>query len=126
MTERERLIELLKVPIHPRIGADPAEVVADYLLDNGVIVLPCKVGDTVYVICDGEISDQKVMGIDINPIRARIATECHFYHECVEEEPCICEAELCRWYFSDYEFGKSVFLTCEEAKKALKEREKNG
>lgn len=36
MTDREKLIELLKVPIHPRVAADPAEVVADYLLDNGV------------------------------------------------------------------------------------------
>lgn len=36
MTDREKLIELMKEPIHPRVGADPAEVVADYLLDNGV------------------------------------------------------------------------------------------
>ena len=41
---RDRLIELLSVPIYPREGADPAEVVADYLLDNGIIVPPCKVG----------------------------------------------------------------------------------
>ena len=34
---RERLIELLKVPIYPKEGVDLAEVVADYLLDNGVI-----------------------------------------------------------------------------------------
>ena len=26
------------------------EMVADYLLENGVIVLPCKAGDTVYTI----------------------------------------------------------------------------
>ena len=36
MEDREKLIQILSVPIHPRIGADPAEVVADYLLDNGV------------------------------------------------------------------------------------------
>jgi hypothetical protein len=36
MTDREKLIELLKVPIYPHLDADPAEVVADYLLDNGV------------------------------------------------------------------------------------------
>ena len=47
MTERERLIEILKVPIYPKEGVDPAEVVADYLLDNGVIVPPVKVGDVV-------------------------------------------------------------------------------
>lgn len=38
MTNKEKLVNLLKVPIHPRIDADPAEVVADYLLDNGVTV----------------------------------------------------------------------------------------
>lgn len=36
MTDREKLIEILKVPIFPHLDADPAEVVADYLLDNGV------------------------------------------------------------------------------------------
>ena len=33
---REKLIEILRVPIYPHLDADPAEVVADYLLDNGV------------------------------------------------------------------------------------------
>lgn len=37
---RERLIEILSQPIFPKVGVDPAEVVADYLLDNGVIVPP--------------------------------------------------------------------------------------
>ncbi len=38
MTDREKLIEILKVPIYPHEQADPAEVMADYLLDNGVTV----------------------------------------------------------------------------------------
>lgn len=38
MTIREKLIQILKVPIYPHLDADPAEVVADYLLDNGVTV----------------------------------------------------------------------------------------
>ena len=36
MTDRERLLEILNVPIHPRLDVDPLEAVADYLLDNGV------------------------------------------------------------------------------------------
>ena len=36
MADREKLIEILRVPIYPHLDADPAEVVADYLLDNGV------------------------------------------------------------------------------------------
>ncbi len=55
MTERERLIELLlevdyALDKDGRGARDSAEYIADYLLENGVIVLPCKVGDTVYVI----------------------------------------------------------------------------
>ncbi len=38
MTIRDKLVDLLKVPIYPRLDADPAEVVADYLLDNGMTV----------------------------------------------------------------------------------------
>jgi hypothetical protein len=35
---RDRLIELLKMPFYPKVGADPAEIVADHLLANGVIL----------------------------------------------------------------------------------------
>ena len=35
--EREKLIEILRVPIYPHELADPAEVVADYLMDNDVV-----------------------------------------------------------------------------------------
>ena len=43
---RERLIELLK----HEFGTKVSEITADYLLANGIIVPPCKVGDTVYYI----------------------------------------------------------------------------
>ena len=45
MTDRERLVRRLN-----DWGTVEAESLADYLLANGVIVLPCKVGDTVYYI----------------------------------------------------------------------------
>ena len=42
-THKEKLIDILSIPIHPRIGADYTEVVADYLLDNDVLpVVRCK------------------------------------------------------------------------------------
>lgn len=63
MTERERLIELLKRSLAQNISVcvddweTEVEVnydkVADYLLANGVIVPPCKVGDRVYVVYKG-------------------------------------------------------------------------
>ena len=43
MTDRERLLEILNVPIHPHENVDPLEAVADFLLDNGVRVpVLCK------------------------------------------------------------------------------------
>ena len=42
-THKEKLIDILSIPIHPRIGADYTEVVSDYLLDNDVLpVVRCK------------------------------------------------------------------------------------
>ena len=47
---RAKLIEILRKPIFPHGLVDPTEAVADYLLDSGVTVLPCKIGDTVWGI----------------------------------------------------------------------------
>ena len=49
MTERERLIEMLNEWGNKENDGVRAESIADYLLANGVVVLPCRVGDTVYV-----------------------------------------------------------------------------
>lgn len=45
LTERERLIKLL----NHEFGTEVSEIVADYLLANGVTMPPCKVGDMVYL-----------------------------------------------------------------------------
>jgi hypothetical protein len=46
---RERLIELIQTSVDG-CARHWAEVIADYLIDNGVVVPPCKVGQTVYVV----------------------------------------------------------------------------
>nr|DAJ47653.1 MAG TPA: hypothetical protein [Caudoviricetes sp.] len=48
MTERERLNELLKSCGY--IDEQFSERLADFLLENGVILLPYKIGDKVYKI----------------------------------------------------------------------------
>ena len=60
MTDREKLIEILRVPIFPHELVDPTEAVADYLLDNGVVVREKgewiwdkKFGDYKCSICGG-------------------------------------------------------------------------
>ena len=52
MTERDRLIELIVTAENEVFRAFPytnstkrIEMVANYLLENGVIILPCKIGD---------------------------------------------------------------------------------
>ena len=109
MTDRNRLIELLNVDMSGCDGCY-AEEMADYLIANGVICPPCKVGDTIYfeTYKRGEsigIQPHKVANINIV-----VSTERPY--GCVGAD------------IYDWEFGKTVFLTREEAEKALKARER--
>ena len=58
---RERLKELLEDAPRIAFSKDESEEIADYLIENGVIVPPCKVGDKVYKICFGKLSEQKII-----------------------------------------------------------------
>ena len=56
MTDRERLTALLMAGAGDCLGKGGAlncSRLADYLLEHGVIVLPCKAGDTLY--CESAI-----------------------------------------------------------------------
>ena len=111
MTDRDRLIEILKKPIYPKIGVDPAEVVADYLLANGVIVPPCKVGDVVYCL---------IQGFD-NPLKANVK------RIVIQESGVVLSCSVLGYFGQSYmatDFGKTVFLTEEEAEAKLKELNK--
>lgn len=117
---RDRLIELLdkKITIVELVDSDEvwtnkkiAEL-ADHLLAEGVIVPPCKVGDTVYTVSRKHPKKWKVHFIGYNSqgeFKMHIATE--KFTEMLEV-----------W---DYAIGKTVFLTREQAEKAL-ERSDNG
>lgn len=126
--QRKRLIELLSQPIFPKIGVDPAEVVADYLLDNGLIVPPCKVGDTVYILdvladnCKCADCDYYYAGGMGDLPECEKTRHGYRYHKCVEiiEQRATMQSILC-WLSCD-DFGKTVFLTREEAEKSLSER----
>lgn len=106
MTERERLIELLKnVPRNTRAFYDQF---ADYLLENGVIVLPVKVGDTVYILAgpnghkyEKDICEGFYIGDDGDvQVRVRNMKGNHGTYGVI---------------------GKTVFLTKEEAEQALED-----
>lgn len=126
MTEREKLIELLKaggklaveenhkyirefVKNHGRYSSKTDNnvpfdaIVADYLLTNGVTVLPCKVGDILYSIWE---DDESVFQIS--------------------EEKVIDVSEKMIWVngggFSVNNIGKSDFFSREEAEKEIERR----
>ena len=107
---RDRLIELLvgaddKVLSIPYVSEDGMVAIADYLLANGVIVPPCKVGDTVYCV-----RTVKVLESD-DRSRASFMTVCR---EEKRVSPVIFELSMID------SIGKTVFLTKEEAEQALK------
>lgn len=77
MTEREKLIALLDDGCYKACsdasGKKVNEVLADYLLENGVTILPCKVGDMVYSIWqddDGnlQIDETEIVDVSIHKI----------------------------------------------------------
>lgn len=104
MNERERLVEILdKAPKSLRY-----EDLPDYLLENNVVVLPCKIGDIVYVIpkykgkpyC-GVVSDKiQMIGITSRGWHIKTKGTSNFN--------------------KTYMLGKTAFLTKEEAEHALK------
>ena len=92
---------------------------ADYLLAEGVIVPPCKVGDVVYMPWRW----QGVEGIAILTVEYIINSEvgmCVGTDLTSDDEEYLYTYNNGEFYFSD--FGKTVFLTREEAEKALAER----
>ena len=108
MTDRERLIDLIDefgddiafcdICKRPDSDCDGCrnERFADYLIEHGVIVLPCNVGKILY--CESAIKGY---------ITYLVAPDLE-------------------WIFENREnFGKEIFFTREEAEKAIKERESN-
>ena len=106
MTERERLKKLL---MQKGLGVEGATIAADHLISNGVIVPPCKVGDTVYTYGARRVKPWKICFLGVNS-RGE-----YKFHVADEGYKHMIEA----W---NYDIGKTVFLTKEDAEKALKER----
>lgn len=103
---RDRLVELIQNSING-CAKHWAEVIADYLLANGVIVPPCKVGDKVYRTF-GNYCGEKIFEGVVAQISIVNNREIRFW---VYGHPL---------GFACHDIGKTVFLTREEAEKALK------
>lgn len=103
MNQKERLVELVKNAHDEQkyLTSDKSiNAITDYLLEQGVIVPPCKVGDVVYLITD-HTGDMR-------------RTVTGFTQDCILSYA---------MQIPMSEFGKTVFLTREEAEKALRKDE---
>ena len=111
MTERERLIEICDTN-NGWVDEVPAEKFADYLLANGVIVPPCKVGDSCYPLprYKTPIVERKISRITYSKRNIIIG----YYENDGQWRPPLRTRTL----------GEDVFLTKEETKKALEEMRK--
>jgi hypothetical protein len=121
MTDRERLIELIStkqtngVTEYANFPTVSNVELADYLLANGVIVPPCKVGQTVYFVYE---TDNETMFIDKGTIQSLSIDENGIWFRAIYEN-------LSSYWHTALSIGDTVFLTKEEAERALKERENN-
>ena len=120
MTERERLIDLIKQKqdggtkygdhILHETKCSNAEL-ADFLLENGVISLPCKLYDTVYLIVKGkaEVFEATVRRFSINQ-------KCELIIVIEHKEDGWFKTGNYKWS----SFGKWVFLNKKEAERKLR------
>ena len=114
MTERERLVELIDQGQGDIYGITQSENIADYLLENGISILPCKIGNTLYYHdykC-GAFNDDKSEWNIIDSIVCEIR---------IKKKGVLVEMSSGR-IFTHKDFGKIIFNTKEEAEKALTER----
>ena len=114
-------VEALKANLH----ISP-ERIADYLIKEGVIVPPCKVGQTLYKFDDyvwksdcEECEHFEAGWYDCPPECAKTRSNSKHF-ECIEIVEIIATKESIFSYMNLDWFGKKVFLTREEAEQALK------
>ncbi len=121
MTDRERIIKLLcNAPLgyktfESQYYKSTISKIADYLLANGVIVPPVSVGDKVYIIDEGdEGTEPYVLGVTVTTVGYDIGG---FW--ITMSLPLGFKMSS---HIGERSFGKTVFLTKEEAEQVLNKR----
>ena len=112
MTDKDKLLKLLDDFYYSieSITREDLEQIVNHLIANGVIVPPCKVGDTVYYLEGSRILDGTVKSFST-------IIKDNYFVVYVETKYSILGIER----FGYWMFGKRIFLTREEAEQALKE-----
>ena len=126
--ERKRLVKILKENCHcinedcekcSSNGICFTHREADHLLDNGIVVPPCKVGDMVYALWETPTLYTETKYV-LYSAEVKEVSQCKRNNRLVliyKLEPTSFRGRI-REFF-DYDFGKTVFLTREQAEKAL-------
>ena len=132
--QRERLVELIQEGkshafcdiCEGRNDCESCENerIADYLMSNNVVVLPCKVGDTVYsfsadfgVVLPYLVGTLNIGYMGKSGVYYGYEANCHD----PETDELLDEID-----FESEDIGKTVFLSRAEAENVLKERKENG
>lgn len=115
--QRERLVELLDkafLECDDNYGRPCTEQVADHLMSNNVVVLPCNVNDTVWYI------DQKynIQEAEVSCIDIRGYTNKHIIAKRYDYE----KEDIITVVFFFEDLNDSFWLSREEAENVLKER----
>ena len=118
MTDRDKLIALLGNCIEENVGVNDPDVsfevdyenIADYLLANGVIVPPCKVGDIIYVLFSTFYAEYKIIKL--------IYDGAFFWAKLVNQEYEPQSREILRCI--SFDINKTIFLNENEASQKVK------
>ena len=108
--DRDRLIEL----IEGWYANSTTEYLADYLLANGVIVPPCQIDDTLYYPWFYD-DTSGIAILEVSCIKTYVQGRCLVFYTDVESDMPMPNC------FTIEDFGKTVFLTKEDAEAKLKE-----
>lgn len=117
---RDRLVELIKQARQRTKNAncdiERNMLFADHLIENGVIVPPVKLGQTIFILEDIGIQTlPEIVPLNVYRINFTVSEDgldCHIV--CVTETRSI-------QHIKGEDIGKTVFLTKEEAEQKLKE-----
>lgn len=122
-SERKRLVELINnYPCMSTAEDCFMESISDdlaaYLLDNGIVVPPVKVGEDIYTIQSGKVTKQFVIEVLMH-----ISGKTYFKYVPYDKKGNV------QWFYVESSFtedaiGKTVFTSREDAEKALKGEER--
>ena len=123
--DRERLIDLMidAKRTEPETGSF-TEYLADYLLEHGVTVTPCKVGDTVYIPWHWN-NKNGIAFAEVEEIKIYDSNNHYMFLIDLQSDDEEFNQSFGGWKIGK-SIGKTVFLTREEAERALKECKNNG